>query len=148
MPKERKIGEIKCPSEQGAYNWLLEFCKALEEKGYECVGDKARSIATPMKEIGQIHPKFYEKPITIKQWLNITNYAALGLTRKEPRENVLHVEVLFQDKSPYQSAYEAATLDELKPEHREQIKQEVKKFINDVMQGRKLPKHAQCEVVI
>lgn len=124
---------------------MSELCSALEEQGFECHGDRLRTIATPMKDITTIQPKYYEKPITIKQWLCISNMALLGL-RKD--ESVMDVEVLFRDTPPYLGGYDIGSVNQLSQKAKEQLKHEVKRFIEERMKSRKLPKEAQCEIII
>lgn len=142
---EHKVGEVKCPNVRGAVRWLSELCKALEENGYVCEGDRMRSIATPMKDIGQIHPAYYEKPITIKQWLCITNNALLGLGDDD---RVMEINVYFRDTSPYMGGYNLKSVSQLSKEEREKLKEEVKSFIEKFMANRRLPKEAQCQIIV
>jgi hypothetical protein len=142
---EDTIGKIKCPNVRGATRWLSELCSALEEQGFECHGDRLRSIATPMKDIKTIQPEYYEKPITIKQWLCISNKALLGLGKDE---SVMDVKVYFRDTPPYIGGYIIGGIDQLSQKAKEQLKQEVKSFIEERMKNRKLPKEAQCQILI
>ncbi|MEM2446874.1 MAG: hypothetical protein QW734_09475 [Candidatus Bathyarchaeia archaeon] len=143
--REDKIGEIKCPSVRGAARWIYEFCKGAEEKGYETHCDLTRVAFIPMKTIGTIQPKYYEKPVEIKQWLLITNPSLLGFGGKE---NCMVVEVMFRDNPPYRGGYDAFRFADLPKEKQEEIKREVKSFIENVLKSRKLPKEAQCEILI
>jgi predicted deacetylase len=140
-----KIGEIKCRHERGAIRWLSEVCKVLDKSNILYSGDKTRTIAIPMKTIVKIKPTGYKEPITIKQWLIITNEALLG---REGDSRILTVEVSFRDTPPYIGGYVAYHIRDLSAEEKNKLKKEVRQFLDSIIKQMKLPKYAQCTIEI
>jgi len=138
------IGEVKCPQVRGCMRWLSELCNVLEEHGYKCYGDRQRSIAFPMKVLKEIKPEGHEKPIEIKQWVCITNNALLGW---EGDEKTMDIDVYFRDTPPYTGGYIIGHVEDLSPETQAKLKEEVKEFLKR-HEPKKLPKYAQCTIII